>query len=105
MMMMTLSYFYGKRAKCINEAVELDGPAVSALRRAISEVKQRWSVIEWVTKNLFLSFSRASPCFRRYVKQLVPAAFAVVSIHQRGLVPPSADLARVVGYSLFTLCV
>jgi hypothetical protein len=25
---------------------------ISALRRAIVEVKQRWSVIEWVTKNL-----------------------------------------------------
>jgi hypothetical protein len=31
---------------------ELDGRAVSALRRAIAEVKQRWSVIGWVTKNL-----------------------------------------------------
>jgi hypothetical protein len=27
---------------------ELDGPAVSALRRAIAEVKQRWLVIGWV---------------------------------------------------------
>jgi hypothetical protein len=26
--------------------------AVSALRRAIVEVKQLWSVIEWMTKNL-----------------------------------------------------
>jgi ABC-type phosphate transport system ATPase subunit len=31
---------------------ELDGPAISALRRTIAEVKQRWSVIGWVTKNL-----------------------------------------------------
>jgi ABC-type phosphate transport system ATPase subunit len=31
---------------------ELDGPAISALRRTIAEVKQRWSVIRWVTKNL-----------------------------------------------------
>jgi hypothetical protein len=31
---------------------ELDGPAVSVLRHAIAEVKQRWSVIRWVTKNL-----------------------------------------------------
>jgi hypothetical protein len=30
---------------------ELDGPAVSALRRAIAEVKQRWSVMRWVTTN------------------------------------------------------
>jgi hypothetical protein len=28
---------------------ELDGPAVSALRHAIAAVKQRWSVIGWVT--------------------------------------------------------
>jgi hypothetical protein len=27
---------------------ELDGPAVSALRRSIAEVKQRWSVIALV---------------------------------------------------------
>jgi hypothetical protein len=53
---------------------ELDGPAVSALRRAIAEVKQRWSVIGWVTKNLL---SRAP-----HVKLLVPDAFAVVSNHQ-----------------------
>jgi hypothetical protein len=31
---------------------EVDGPAISALRRAIVEVKQRWLVIGWVTKNL-----------------------------------------------------
>jgi hypothetical protein len=31
---------------------ELDGPAVRALQRAIAEVKQRWSVIGWVTKNV-----------------------------------------------------
>jgi hypothetical protein len=36
---------------------ELDGPAVIALRRAIAEVKQRWSVIGWVSKILL---SRAS---------------------------------------------
>jgi hypothetical protein len=58
---------------------ELDGPAVSALRRAIAEVKQRWSVIGWVTKNLL---SRAPPSFGRHVKPLVPAAFTVDSTHQ-----------------------
>jgi hypothetical protein len=56
----------------------LDGAAVSALRRAIAEVKQRWSVIGCVTKNLL---SRAPPCFGRHVKPLVPAAFADVSTH------------------------
>jgi hypothetical protein len=49
------------------------------LQRAIAEVKQRWSVIARVTKNLL---SRAPPCFGRHVKPLVPAAFAVVSTHQ-----------------------
>jgi hypothetical protein len=33
-----------------NAREEHVGPAVSALQRAIAEVKQRWSVIEWVTK-------------------------------------------------------
>jgi hypothetical protein len=51
---------------------------------ATAEVKQRWSVIGWVTKNLL---SRAPRCFRRHVKPLVPAAFAVVSTHQTALDP------------------
>jgi hypothetical protein len=63
---------------------ELDGPAVCALRRAIAEVKQRWSVIGRETKNLL---SRASPCFRRHIEPLIPAAFAVVSTHQPALGP------------------
>jgi hypothetical protein len=54
---------------------KLDGSAVSALRRAIVEVKQHWSVIGWVTKNLL---SRAPLCFGGHVKPLVPAAFAVL---------------------------
>jgi hypothetical protein len=53
--------------------------SVNALRRAIAEVKQRWSVIGWMTKNLL---SRAPKCFKRHVKPLVPAAFAVVSTYQ-----------------------
>jgi hypothetical protein len=46
--------------------------SVSPRRRTIAEVKQRWSVIGWVTKNLL---SRAPPCFRRHVKLLVPNQF------------------------------
>jgi hypothetical protein len=57
---------------------ELDGSAVSALQRAIAEVKQRWSVMRWVIKNVLY---RAPPCFGRHVKPLVPAAFTVVSTH------------------------
>jgi hypothetical protein len=64
--------------------VELDGPAVRALQRAIAEVKQRWSVIGWMTKNLLY---RAPPCFGRHVKPLVSDTFAVVSIHQPALGP------------------
>jgi hypothetical protein len=56
--------------------------AVSALQRAIAEVKQRWSVVGWVTKNLL---SRAQLCLGKHVKPLVPAAFAVVSTHQSAL--------------------
>jgi hypothetical protein len=44
-------------------AQELDGPAVSALRRAITEVKQHWLVIRWVTKkkkNNYVDLLRAS---------------------------------------------
>jgi hypothetical protein len=44
----------------------------------IAEAKQHWSVVGWVTKNLL---SRASPCFGRHVKPLVPAEFAVVTTH------------------------
>jgi hypothetical protein len=61
---------------------ELDGPVVSALRHVIGEVKQRWSVIGWVTKNLL---SRVPPSFEKHVKPLVQATFAVVSTHQLGL--------------------
>jgi hypothetical protein len=55
--------------------------AVSALRRAIAEVKQRWSVNEWVIKNLL---SRALP-FGKHFKPSVSAVFAVVSTHQTAL--------------------
>jgi hypothetical protein len=63
---------------------ELDGPAVRALRRAIAEVKLRWSVIGWVTKNLL---SRASPCFKRHVKPLVQTAFDIANTDQPALGP------------------
>jgi hypothetical protein len=68
----------------IKNQQELDGPAVSALRRAIAEFKQRWSVIGWVTKNVL---SPAPPCFGTHDKPLVPAAFSVVSTHQTALGP------------------
>jgi hypothetical protein len=58
---------------------ELDGLVISALRRDIAEVKQRWSVIGWVTKT--------PPSFGSHVKALVPAVFAVVNTHQPALGP------------------
>jgi hypothetical protein len=59
--------------------MELDGSVVSAIQRVIAGVKQRWSVIGWVTKNvLSLALTLA-------LKPLVPAAFAVVSTHQPAL--------------------
>jgi hypothetical protein len=54
----------------------------SALPRAIAEVKYRWSVTGWVTKNLL---SRALPCFGKRVKLMVPSAFLVVNTHQPAL--------------------
>jgi hypothetical protein len=53
------------------------------------KLKQRWSVIEWVAKN---------PCFGRYVKPLVPAAFAVVSTHQPVLGPRGGYSPFLVGH-------
>jgi hypothetical protein len=50
--------------------------------RKLSDVGQ--SLDRIVTKYLL---SRAPPCFRRHVKLLVPAAFAVVSTHQPALGP------------------
>jgi hypothetical protein len=63
---------------------EVDSPAVSALRRAIVVVKQRWFVIGCVIKNLL---SRAPHCFGKHVKPLVPVVFAVISTHQSAKSP------------------
>jgi hypothetical protein len=73
----------GRRRGAEEIAEELDDRAVSALWRAIAEVKQR-SVIGWVTKNLLF---RAPLCFGRHVKPLVPEAYAVVSTNQSALGP------------------
>jgi hypothetical protein len=89
-------YLLFKKNKLINFYIEeLDGPAVNALRRAITEVKQRWSVMTWVTEKLL---SRAPPCFGRHVKPLVPAAFAVVSTHQSALDPRGGPVPQQWGH-------
>jgi hypothetical protein len=54
------------------------------LWRAVAEVKQHWSVIGWVTKNLL---SRAPPCSGRHVKPLVHAALAAAITYQPALGP------------------
>jgi hypothetical protein len=66
-----LSWFHGTGRSDV-----LVGPAVSALQRAIAEVKQRWSGIGWMTK---IVLSWAPPCFIKHIRPLVPATFAVVA--------------------------
>jgi hypothetical protein len=87
--MLTLQFMYAYE--------ELDDPTVSTLRRAIAEIKQRWSVIGWVTK---IILSGAPPCFGKHVKPLVSAVFAVVSTTN-----PHWARGRVVDYGPFSLCV
>jgi hypothetical protein len=74
---------------------ELDGPAVSALRRAIAEVNQRWSVIGWVTKKYYLELLRA----------LEGSLSRWSWLHLQSLAPTSPHRARMVSYGPFSLCV
>jgi hypothetical protein len=53
------------------------------LQRVITEVKQLWSFMKWVTKNLYLVLL----VLQSYVERLLPAAFTVVSTHQSTLGP------------------
>jgi hypothetical protein len=69
---------------------ELDGPAISV----IAEVKQRWSVIGWVTKNYYLELLLASEGTLSRWSQL----------HLQSLAPTKPHWAHVVGYGPF-LCV
>jgi hypothetical protein len=75
----------------IRHKEELNGTAVSALWRAIADVKQCWSVFEWVTKNLL---SRALSCsegtLRRWFR-----------LHLQSLAPTNPHWARVVVYGPF----
>jgi hypothetical protein len=77
-----------------NNCEELDGPAVSALRRAIAEVKQR-SFIRWVTIIYYLEFLRASEgTLSRWSR-----------LYLHSLAPTNPHWARVVGYGWFSLYV
>jgi hypothetical protein len=79
----------------LEELEELDGPAGSALRRAIAEVKQHLSVIGWVTKIYYLELLRASEgTLSRWSR-----------LHLQLLVPTNPHWTRVVGYGSFSLCV
>jgi hypothetical protein len=74
---------------------ELDVPVVSALRRAIVEVQQRWSVIGWVTKKYYLEHLRASEgTLSRWSRP-----------HLQSIAPTNPHWAHVVGYGPFSLCV
>jgi hypothetical protein len=74
---------------------ELDGPPVSTLRRAIAGVKQRWSVIGWVTKNCL---SRATLSFKGTLSHWS-------RLHLQSLAPINPHWARVVDYGPVSLCV
>jgi hypothetical protein len=74
---------------------EPDGTTVCALRRAIAEVKWRWSVIGWVTKNLLSQALRVSEgTLSRWSR-----------LYLQSLAPTNPHWARVVGYGPFSLCV
>jgi hypothetical protein len=60
-------YLYATCWSVIIFREELHSPAVSALRRATAEVKQRWSVIGWVTKNLSLELELIRCIFPGYI--------------------------------------
>jgi hypothetical protein len=74
------------------DSEELAGPAVSALRRAIAEVKQRWSVIG---KIYYLELLRALEGTYSHWSRL----------HLQFLAPTNPHWGRVVGYGPFSLCV
>jgi hypothetical protein len=88
---------------------ELDSPAVSALRCAISEVKQRWSLNGWPKiYNLELlpaSEGTLSHCSRLHLQSLAPTNphwargglwpdLLMCVIHKEGLCPSSGDFNR-----------
>jgi hypothetical protein len=79
----------------MHEHEELYGSAISALRRAIAGVRQRWSVIRLVTKIYYHELLRDSECTLSRWSRL----------HLQSLAPTSQHWARVVGYGSFSLCV
>jgi hypothetical protein len=70
-----------KNTADVTDDKELDGLAVSVLRRMIAKVKQRWSVIGWATKNLL---SRAS---FRASEGTLSCWFQLICSHQSALGP------------------
>jgi hypothetical protein len=77
---------------------ELNGPTVSALRRAIAEVKQRWAVIGWVTIIYYLELLRVSEgtfshWSRLHLQSLAPTNPQCV-IYKEGMCPSSGGINR-----------
>jgi hypothetical protein len=84
-----------KFIKIVSVYEELYSPTVNALRRAIAEVKQHWSGIGWVTKNLL---SRAPPCSEDMLS-------CYSRLHLQSLASTNSHWACVVGYGPFSLWV
>jgi hypothetical protein len=55
------------------------------VERSVRSASDRENLVTFVDVSHWMGdqnlLSRAPPCFGRHVKQLVPAAFAIVSIH------------------------
>jgi hypothetical protein len=77
---------------------------LDARRCAIAEVKQRWSVTGWVTKNLLsrgtlirwsrLHLQSLAPTNPRWARVVVYDPFSLCVIHKEGLCPSSGDINR-----------
>jgi hypothetical protein len=82
----------------MTEELDDDGPAGSTLRvrsRKLSNVRKGYRMGD---QNLLC---RAPPCFRRHIKLLVPAAFALVSIQfQGGLTSGRRSIVKLIAVSI-----
>jgi hypothetical protein len=86
------------------------------MRRAIAEVKQRWSVIGWVTK-MYLELLRASQGTlsrwpRLYLQSLEPHlgvvgydSFSLCVIHKEGLCRSSGDINRLMTMTMMMMMI
>jgi hypothetical protein len=77
-------------------------PRAQCTRRTITEAKQHWSVIKWLTKNLL---SRALPCRSKANLQSFLPKKASYAVYLLSLAATNRHWARVVGYGPFSLWV